>query len=263
MKLGIGTYTYMWSIGFEGARPARPLGALDLLAKARELDVRVVQYGPNLSLNTLSEGELARLVETAYLWELELEVGTRGLGTEHLRREIDLTRRAGATLLRTVPEEGDDLESSLRAIAPVLAERHVRLAIENSKIPAARLAQALRDVRSPWIGITLDTVNSLAIPEGTEQVARALAPYTFCLHVKDFAAERAWHMMGFQVQGRPAGQGQLNVPWLLNLLREAGASGNAILELWPPEQATLEETIALEQSWAVESITYLRKHISD
>jgi sugar phosphate isomerase/epimerase len=253
----------MWSIGFEGAAPTSPLGHLDLLAKARELGVRVVQYGPNLPVDALSETDLGRLVESAALWEIELEVGTRGLGVDHLRREIELTRRAGASLLRTVPEEGEDLETSLQAIAPVLAGSGVRLAIENSKIPAATLAEALHRLRSPWIGITLDTVNSLAIPEGTEHVARALAPYTFCLHVKDFAVARAWHMMGFQVEGRPAGQGQLNIPWLLKLLQEAGASCNAILELWPPEQQSLQETIALEQAWAIESISYLRRYIAD
>ena len=45
MKLGIGTYSYMWAIGFDGARPASPMTAMALLEKARELGVRVVQYG--------------------------------------------------------------------------------------------------------------------------------------------------------------------------------------------------------------------------
>jgi hypothetical protein len=41
----------------------------------------------------------------------------------------------------------------------------------------------------------------------------------------------------------------------------AGASPNATLELWPPEQKTLEETIALKRQWAAESIAYLRGYI--
>jgi hypothetical protein len=81
--------------------------------------------------------------------------------------------------------------------------------------------------------------------------------------VKDFAVRREWHMMGFRVEGRPAGRGQLNVPRLLNLLDSAGARCNAILELWPPEQATLRATIALEQRWVEESITYLRTLIKE
>lgn len=115
----------------------------------------------------------------------------------------------------------------------------------------------------PSVGICLDTVNSLAMAEGTEFVVKTLARYTKCLHVKDFVIQRVWHMMGFTVEGRPAGQGQLNVPWLLESLSSAGVSPNAILELWPPRQKTLQETIALEQAWVVDSIKFLRQYIRE
>ena len=268
MKLGIGTYCYMWSIGFPGAAPKNPMSALDLLAQAREFGLHVVQYGPNLSLGTLPEPQLIELLARAKEWEIELEVGMRGLGQEHLRQQLALAERVGSKILRTIPElEGgnmptsEELTASLRAILPDLAAARIKLAVENGKVPAAVLDQAIRSLSTPWVGITLDTVNSLAIPEGTEQVVKTLAPHTVCLHIKEFVVKRAWHMMGFVVEGMPAGQGQLNVPWLLDILRAAGASGNAILELWPPEQTTLEETIALERAWAVESIPYLRRLI--
>jgi sugar phosphate isomerase/epimerase len=258
----------MWSIGFPGAAPQNPMTALDLLDRAHEFGLHVVQYGPNLSLRTLPEPRLCELLARAKEWDIELEVGTRGLGPEHLRQQLALAERVGSKILRTIPElEGgntpsaDELTSSLQAILPDLAAARIKLAMENGKVPAAVLDQVIRSLSSPWVGITLDTVNSLAIPEGTEQVVKTLAPHTVCLHIKEFVVKRAWHMMGFVVEGRPAGQGQLNVPWLLDVLRTAGASGNAILELWPPEQKTLEETIALERAWAVESIPYLRRLI--
>jgi sugar phosphate isomerase/epimerase len=153
--------------------------------------------------------------------------------------------------------------AGLTPLVPTLDRLGVSLAIENATIPAAILAEALERIASPRVGITLDTVNSLAIPEGTEHVARTLAPHTLCLHIKDFSVDRVWHMMGFTVEGRPAGQGQLNIPWLLDLLRAAGRSPNAILELWPPRQSTVEETVAFEQRWAVESIEFLRRLIPD
>jgi sugar phosphate isomerase/epimerase len=106
-------------------------------------------------------------------------------------------------------------------------------------------------------------VNSLAIPEGTVEVVDALARHTLCLHVKDFRVRRIWHMMGFTVEGTPAGQGQLDVPWLLDRLGEAGRNPNAILELWVPQQETLAETIALEETWVKESISYLRRFIAE
>jgi len=125
------------------------------------------------------------------------------------------------------------------------------------------LRAALEAVGSSWFGIVLDTVNSLAVPEGWKHVAEVLAPYTISLHMKEFVVQRVWSMMGFVVEGRPAGKGQVDLPWLLGLLRAAGSDCNMILELWPPEQKTRQETIELEQAWVVESIQYLRQYVKD
>jgi 3-oxoisoapionate decarboxylase len=269
MKLGIGTYTYMWSIGFPGAEPARPMTPMALLDQARELDVHVVQYGPNLPLQSLPASELNELLAAAAQHQIEIEVGTRGVETPHLLNMLDFAVGCGSKLLRTVGEyEGRatgcaELIPLLRAVEPRFRSAGVRLALENSNVPAAELDVALTTVDSEFMGITLDTVNSLAIPEGTREVARTLARWTACLHIKDFIATREWHMMGFRVEGRPAGEGLLNVPWLLDLLHAEGAKCNAILELWPPEQPTLAETVALEQRWARQSIDYLRSLIGD
>ena len=70
-------------------------------------------------------------------------------------------------------------------------------------------------------------------------------------------------MMGFRVEGRPAGKGQLNVPRLLELLKSTGACSSAILELWPPLQASLSDTITLEHQWAEESVAYLKTLIKE
>ena len=78
------------------------------------------------------------------------------------------------------------------------------------------------------------------------------------LHVKDFAIERPDHKMGFLVEGRPAGQGRLDVLWLLETLHGMGRDPNAILELWTPWQNGIEATVALEDAWAVASVAYLR-----
>lgn len=269
MRLGIGTYSYMWAIGFEGARPERPLTAMGLLEKARRLGVRLVQVGPNLPLAALPAPELDSFVAAAREWGIELELGTRGITAEHITAQVALAKRIGATLLRTIPEIGSetpaaaDLPAYLRAVVPLLEGEGVRLGLENGKVPAEGLRAALETVASPNVGIILDTVNSLAISEGWRYVAQVLAPFTNCLHLKDFAVQRVWSMMGFTVEGRPAGQGQVDVPWLLETLRAAGAHCNLVLELWPPEQPALERTIALEQSWNEQSVAYLRGFVPD
>lgn len=80
MKLGIGTYCYMWAIGFKfgdkEARPAQPMNAMGLLERAIELGVHLVQYGPNLSLSALDNREMEDLIACARQSNVEFEVGT-------------------------------------------------------------------------------------------------------------------------------------------------------------------------------------------
>jgi 3-oxoisoapionate decarboxylase len=277
MKLGINSYTYMWSIGFKGAhpaypereaRPTRPMTLLDLLWKARELGVGLVQTGPNLPLDALSESEIDAFIRTALEWGIELELGTRGLDYEHLVRQIGLAKRMGAHLIRTLPEvggvydaDGSLIPAALRQVAPLLEGEGILLGIENGRTPATLLAAALEEAGSPNVGIVLDMVNSLAVPEGWKEVIRILAPYTMCVHYKDFTIRRQWHMMGFLCEGTPSGQGMVETQWLLEQLRASRHPFNVIVELWPPEGASVDETAALEQAWAVESVRYLRRFI--
>jgi sugar phosphate isomerase/epimerase len=269
----------MWAIGFKfGAKeaaPDDPMDAFDLLRRAHELGVHVVQYGPNLPLAALSDGQLDRLLAQAREWDIELELGTRGLETDHLTRQVALARRIGSKIVRTIPEIAgqpaatQEIPAYLDAILPLLEMEQIKLGLENGKIPALELKAILDGVGSSsaqatrLVGVVLDMVNSLAIPEGWRHVTEVLAPYTICLHHKEFIVQRYWHMMGFEVQGRPAGTGQLDTPWVLNMLDRAGAEYNVILEVWPPEQPTLAETIVLEDQWVRESIPYLRQFVKN
>jgi sugar phosphate isomerase/epimerase len=235
---------------------------------AIQLGVGTVQFGPNLPLSDLADIDLDRFLTRARSSHIQIEMATRGMDPHHLRRQLTVAQHAGSKMLRTVPESesGDpltacDLEDRLKSILPDLERAKIQLTLENGRIPARFLAGLLDRLDSQWIGITLDTVNSLAIPEGTDEVVRALAHYTSCVHVKDFVVQREWHRMGFKVEGRPAGRGQLKLPAILKTLGEAGVSPIAILELWPPEQLHPWETIGLEHAWARESIHYLRNFI--
>jgi sugar phosphate isomerase/epimerase len=175
----------------------------------------------------------------------------------------------GSRLLRTIPEIGgqtpplSEIPDYLRKLNPTLVRDGIRLAMENGKIQAEDLLKILEQVGSPQVGIVLDMVNSLAVPEGWKAVTRLLAPYVMCLHYKDFIVKRAWHMMGLLCEGRPAGQGLVDAAWLFNALQASHYDFNVILELWPPEQPMLEDTIALEDQWAKESIPFLRRFVQE
>jgi hypothetical protein len=83
------------------------------------------------------------------------------------------------------------------------------------------------------------------------------------LHVKDFDVVRVSHQIGFSIEGRPAGEGRLNVKWIIGYLKQEGKEPNAIFELWTPFTNTVEETIKKEEEWAVKSLEYLKTIINE
>jgi sugar phosphate isomerase/epimerase len=268
MRLGINSYTFMWSIGFDGAVPAKPLTARGLLDRARDLGVRVVQFGPNLPLDRQEISEVKALYEYARSLDLEIEICTRGLEAAHIEAQIELCGRMGAKLLRTIPELAgetppvNEIAHQIQGFRSLLERSGVCLALENGKVPAKELASCVEQAGSDHIGVVLDTVNSLAIPEGWRYVAETLAPYVMCLHLKEFVIKRVWHMMGFVCEGRPAGSGQLDIPWLLKACQRSRYPYSVVVELWPPQQKSLEDTITLEHKWAYESISAVKRFIA-
>jgi L-ribulose-5-phosphate 3-epimerase UlaE len=66
-----------------------------------------------------------------------------------------------------------------------------------------------------------------------------------------------------RVEGRPAGEGQLDIPGLLKTLGHPGRDLCAILELWPAPESTTAETLRKESAWVEQSIRYLRALIPD
>lgn len=265
VRLGIGSYAFAWAAGVAGHIPQRPLTALHLLEKAVQLDVGVVQICDNMPLDAMPEREFDAFCRAAERMKIAIEVGTRGIAAEHLRRCIGLAARAGSPILRVVidtashrPPLGEVVEL-LRPMRGDLERAGVCLAIENhDRFTARQFREIVERLDSPQFGICLDTVNSFGALEGPETVVSTLAPYVVNLHVKDFVIHRVDHQMGFVIEGCPAGQGRLDTPWLLEQLGGTGRSFSAILEQWPRLEGSLEETIDKEDRWASESVRYLR-----
>ncbi len=270
MRLGIGSYTYTWAVGVPGTLPEHPLSAPDLLARAAELGIRVVQFADNLPLDRLSMQELQDLAVQANELGISIEAGTRGIDPAHLRQYLNLAHFFQSSILRVVVDTAAYQPSPTEVIDILLPLRtefeaaRVTLAIENhDRFSCRTLANIVHRLGPDWAGICLDTVNSLGALEGPEVVVAELGPLTVNLHLKDFTITRASHNLGFSVEGRPAGQGRLDVPWLLAELKRGGCNPNAILELWTPPEPAITETISKEDFWARESISYLRQLIQE
>lgn len=270
-KLGLGSYGVGWNIGVPGfEQPSIPMDAFALLRFAEELGLRLVQIADNLPLDALSSDERAHLRDDASARGIAIEVGTRGIQTEHLHRWIEIACYFDSPILRTVIDtkthhpDPDEVVRLVRAALPALRAAGITLAIENhDRFKARTLAGIIDAVDDPRVGICLDTVNSFGALEGTDVVVAALGCYVVNLHVKEFLVRRLSHNMGFEVTGCPAGQGMLDVPWLLESLHREGRSFNAIIETWLSPDTNMRVTAERELAWVRESVTYLRTLITE
>lgn len=271
MRLGISSYTYGWSIGgFDGVPPPNAPTALDLIDRATAMNVRVLQIADNLAALTWDPEYVEKIASRAVAQGVSIEVGTRGCRPEHLRRFISIAERLKSPILRVVLDADGDHPSEteviarLAAVVPDARAARVTLAIENHD--RFRTWELSRIVQSgaPHVGICLDTVNSFGALEGPEVVVGRLGPLAVNVHLKDFAVKRVPYLQGFVVEGRPAGEGMLDVPWLLGRLKQfQRLDCNAIAELWVPPESTIEETIEKEAEWAQRSARTLRQWIKD
>ncbi|TVQ06867.1 MAG: hypothetical protein EA359_00645 [Balneolaceae bacterium] len=266
MKTGISSYTYTWAVGVPGKEPAKPMTAFDLVKRAEDMEVSLVQIADNLPLHNFDLDTLKKLGDMAVESGVEIETGARGLTAENLSNYIRIAELLRSPVLRFVidsPGYEPDISTVLSVIKAHLAslEKHkITLALENhDRLHSSIFRETVETINHPLVGICLDSVNSLGIAEGLETVVENLAPYTVNLHVKDFTVRRVDHKMGFVVEGVPAGRGFLNLPWILEKLHPWNRCQSAILELWTPPASTLEETIAKEDIWARESIHYLKQ----
>jgi L-ribulose-5-phosphate 3-epimerase UlaE len=79
--------------------------------------------------------------------------------------------------------------------------------------------------------------------------------------MKDFEIVRTNGQMGFTVRGTALGQGRLDVAAVIESVGGTEREITAVIELWTPRQESYAETVALEDSWATESVAFLRKSI--
>ena len=270
MRLGLGSYACTWAFGVPGYPSQSKMNPLEFLELAAELELDLVQIADNVPLDELPGTELEQLRKNAVALGIDMEIGTRGISNDLLNRYLDLAMYLDSQLVRVVivtagsQPEPDQVVTTLRGILPRYEDSSVMLAIENhDRFSVHTLAAIVERINSPSLGICLDTANSFGALEGPGVVIDVLGPLTVNLHVKDFSISRLDHMMGFVVEGKAAGEGRLDIPWILNRLAEQEHDPNAILELWPPLQSTVEETIELERRWLLRSTVYMKEVLAN
>ena len=264
MHLGISSFAFGWSVGIPGYKPDVLMNESDLVHIAQSNKVSCIQIADNIPLHLFPTDRLDQLKRNITNG-IRLELGARKLTPAHLEKFIQLASYFNSPLLRFVID-GDQYEptineviSLLKNVLPELKKQNLYLGIENhDRLKAVEFASIIEACASEYIGICLDTVNSIGAGEGLDQVLDILGPYTINLHIKDFRVKRLPHMMGFEITGLPAGQGQIDIPELLEKLISHGRCQSAVLEQWVPFTTDIETTIDHEKKWVRAGLDYLK-----
>lgn len=115
MKPGISSYTYTWAIGVPGKEPENPMTIVQLIEKAAEFGVHVVQIADNLPLDKFSETELLKIRNFADDIEVQIEVGSKKMTSENLERYIEIAAFFEPPIVRFVID-GEGFQPQLSEI---------------------------------------------------------------------------------------------------------------------------------------------------
>jgi sugar phosphate isomerase/epimerase len=260
--IGLSSYAFFWQLS---DRVSEPLSIHEALEQTAALGVELFQICDYAPLEAMTGQELESVRATADSLGLNLELGTKGIQPEHLRRFLQIAGILHAPLLRTmfnVPGHTPAADEAVAIFTEVLPEFQaagVKIAVETyEQVPTARILDVIRRVDSTYLGICSDPANTVAALELPRDVIDAVAPYVLNMHIKDFAFSRKEGWVGFTYSGAPLGDGLLDYDYMAGKLQPKERKISQIIEHWLPWQASAEETIRLEKQWTQQSLDFLR-----
>lgn len=243
----------------------KKLTVQDMLKKTKEFGAEVFQICDYAPIEEMSESELHAIADEAKRLNIELELGTRGVHPDHLKKYLKIANTLGVKMVRTMINDKNhspSIEQGAKWIKEQVQnyeDSGVTIALETyEQLKTSELVKLVQLIDSPYVGICLDPGNCIAALETPVQVIQATTPYVKNLHVKDFTFSRKDGWVGFSLIGCPLGQGSLDLDYMLDSLARDHKDPNAIIELWLPFTETIENTIQLENEWVQQSVGYLK-----
>lgn len=163
---------------------------------------------------------------------------------EHWQANLALARETAATAdklgIRLVslhagflPEDHNDpacavLADRLEQVAAVFAGHDIRLALETGQEEAGHLDTFLASLKAENVGVNFDPANMILYAKGDPIAAlETLLPRLYQIHIKDAIATSEPGTWGSEV---PVGEGQVDWPAFLSLLKRAGYTGALCIE---------------------------------
>lgn len=270
MKFGIGSFAYRWAIGRPYYRPDKPMTIDELIDRAVGYGVQRILLCNNIPLHEFSDEELAHIKERLEREKIVPETGSRGTDYEYFKKMIEVSAYLGSHTLRVAwdmdrkADENGIREQVLngiktfQALMPLCHEHDVRIAVENGKLnDIYEILEMAKGVGDNYFGVAVDTCNSTCFITPTEEVFRVLAPYAKSVHFKDFNVRL--DPRGDVINGVAMGEGMVDFPRMLEILKENGYDGNIFLELYIDRTDDHEETIRIEEECVRKSMKYAKE----
>ena len=263
-KLGVGSASY-WMLLSTERRHGGPAQFADPIGFVQFCHERGAG-GVQLRIRVRDKDYVARLRGKLEVYDMFLEGSIRvprdPADVDRFDAEVRVAKEAGATVLR-VAMGGRRYEVYVRADAyqqftersfrslmlaePIVARHEIRLAIENHKDwRINQLVGMLKRLDSEYVGICVDTGNSISLLEDPMEVVEAFAPWAYSVHLKDMAVRP--YEDGFLLAGVPLGEGLLDLGRMVGLLGRARPEIQFSLEMMTRDP--LKIPCLTEKYWA-------------
>jgi sugar phosphate isomerase/epimerase len=278
MKIGIDTYSYHRFLGEvypTQKAPEETFGYQEILQHVAKLGIDGISI-ETCFLESQAEAYLRQLREKLEDQQLEvvvawghpwgLEGGKSQDAVEEMVSHYATCHLLGTNVMRIVGSNRrlmtEAKETQLKRLIKVLRDPIKRaedegiiLAIENHlDFTAEDILELLDKIDSKNLGVTYDTGNALRLGEHPVEAAQKLAQHCYATHLKDVAPiydgdPTAWAFFA----SVPFGKGIVNIPRVINTLKDGGYEGIFTIEIdylhpaYPDEFAALEESVRFLQ----------------
>ncbi|MGQ9567676.1 MAG: sugar phosphate isomerase/epimerase family protein [Anaerolineae bacterium] len=256
MKVGIDSYSYHRFFGEvypQQSPPPRRMALDQFLQRAKEIGAEGVSL-ESCFLPSVEAEHLRSLRHLLDQYELErvyawghprgLEAGKNEKAFQEMLASFAYADLLGAKVMRVVSSSrlyrgephGPQLERLkewYRQAVPVAERYGIRFAVENHMdYTTDELLELLEAVSSPYMGITFDFGNFVRLGEDPVEAMRKLGPFVYATHVKDLQVNPGvpsgeWYAYA----SVPIGEGFLDIPTLLQMLKDAGYTGLLAVEM--------------------------------
>lgn len=229
----LGLHSYSCELLFRHQRGFDAFAFVERAARLGMAGVHISINGPNYRwAGGMDPGRLRAVGEAVRAQGMFLETDTSGTDPAHLGTIIEAARYLDADTVRTYTRHGGDPEAQLaatvrdlKAAAPLFADAGLRLVLENhEEFIGAEVRRILDAVGHPAVGALYDFANSMMVGEEPMEAARAMAPHTRSIHLKDHVVAEASLGGGRapEIYGVPIGRGNVAIgPILDHLLTNA------------------------------------------